>query len=119
MSSHAIQTSSVCPDLSTLQSCRLTHNDTVCESVLLLIHVCSCLHHVSQSLIVTAFDSHAYPFAANAASCALIFASLTHSPAYKYKNCRVEQVWPKDDSRAECIQMVQLAAAVPGLHSAG
>jgi len=49
----------------------------------------------------------------------LTFALLTHSPAYKYKNCRVEQVWPKDDSRAECIQMVQLAAAVPGLHSAG
>ncbi len=43
---------------------------------------------------------------------------LTHRLIVVYKCYHVEQVWPKDDSRAECIQMVQLAAAVQGLHSA-
>ena len=50
----------------------------MCESLLLLFHVCSRLHCMFQ-IPVTAYDSHACLFAADAASSFLTFALFTHS----------------------------------------
>ncbi len=79
--------------------------------------------HVRLLLMLLALHSHLHYSLAHLLarlSSAMQFSCphLTHRLIVVDTICCAEQVWAKDDSRAECIQMVQLAAAVQGLHSA-